>query len=117
MDGSRKKELIAAYKQRKIVGCVYEVACAGNGRFLVRQDSDAEKAGNRFAFSQSTGSCLLGVMQKDWDAFGPASFTFRIVETLEKKDTQSDREFAEDLAALAELVRERYAPETLYPVK
>lgn len=29
MEQSRKKELIAAYRQRKVIGCVYEVRCAG----------------------------------------------------------------------------------------
>lgn len=115
MEQSRKKELITAYKQRKIVGCVYEIRCTANGRALVRQDSDVEKAGNRFAFAQSTGSCLLTVLQKDWASYGPQAFTFRVVETLERKETQTDREFAADLAALAELTRERYAPDCLYP--
>lgn len=114
MEPAGKKELINAYKQRKVVGCVYEIRCAGNGKCMVRQDGDAQRAGNRLEFAKKTGTCFLSALSGDWEKYGPDSFTFRILETLEKKETQTDREFAGDLQALGELLRENYPPEALY---
>lgn len=114
MEQARRKEMIAAYKQRKVEGGVYEVRCTENGKCMVRSDSDWKGAKNRFEFSQSTGSCFMGVMQEDWKRYGSVAFTFRVLETLEKGEDQTDRAFTEDLAALADLLRERYSPEILY---
>lgn len=114
MESTRKKELIGAYKQRKVMGCVYEIRCAGSGKCLVRQDGDAQRAGNRLEFAQKTGTCFLSALSGDWTKYGPDSFSFRILETLEKKESQTDREFAQDLQTLAELLRDNYPTETLY---
>lgn len=115
MERNRKKELIAAYKERKVVGCVYEIRCAGNGMCLVKADSDASRAENRLAFAKSTNACFISALSKDWEDYGAESFSFRILETLEKKAEQTDREFAADLAAMAELLRESYPGDKLYP--
>lgn len=57
----------------------------------------------------------MAALQEDWARYGADSFSFRVVETLEKKEDQSDKEFAGDLAVLAEMTRENYDPDILYP--
>jgi hypothetical protein len=46
-------------------------------------------------------------MLKDWKTFGKEAFSFEVLEELEKKESQSDREFKEDLATLLEIWNEK----------
>ena len=39
--------------------------------------------------------------------YGPGSFAFEVLEELKKDETQTDREFAQDIGALFELWQER----------
>lgn len=106
--------MISAYKQRRVVGGVYDICCQATGRHWVKGDVDLAGAKNRFAFSAATGSCVAPAMAADWAEQGAGSFRFRVLEELEKKEGQSDREFRQDVETLEELWRERFAPEQLY---
>lgn len=108
MEQALKKERINAYRQRKQVGCVYEICCTQTDRCIVRADIDAQGAENRFSFSKMTGSCVSPCMQADWKQYGAGAFTFRFLEKLEKTETQTDAEFREDLKALEALLLENY---------
>jgi hypothetical protein len=44
---------------------------------------------------------------EDWKLYGASSFSFEILEEIHKKETQSDREFADDVATLLELWTEK----------
>lgn len=92
MEDSRKA-LKEQYKNRKVVGGVYRIKCSEiNGGWL-RSTTDMKGAENRYRFLLSTGTCPEPSMAKAWDQFGPSSFSFEVVEELEKKETQTDREF------------------------
>lgn len=107
----RQKELLAQYRERKIVGGVCLIRCGASGRALLLPAVDPESQRSRFAFAVSTDSPLLPAMAQDWQAFGAASFTFEVLEELEKSPTQTDREFRADLDLLAQLWRGRLGGE------
>ena len=48
-------------------------------------------------------------MRDAWAQYGPAAFTLEVLEELEQKETQTEREFAEDIAVLRELWAEKLA--------
>jgi len=58
---------------------------------------------NRFEFSVSINSCPETCMIKAWNQFGASAFTFEILEEMQKKETQTDREFSDDLNTLLEI--------------
>jgi hypothetical protein len=98
----RKKELLASYKERPIVGGVCAVICSANNRALVFSCRDPESQRNRFEFSVSTGGCSLIPLQGDWKTLGADAFNFRLLETLEKKKEQTEESFLEELELLRE---------------
>ena len=42
-------------------------------------------------------------MREDWERYGIGAFSFAVLEELEKKETQSEAEFARDIETLLEL--------------
>ncbi|MPM02017.1 hypothetical protein SDC9_48262 [bioreactor metagenome] len=98
----RKKELLASYKERPVVGGVCAIICNANNRALVFSCRDPESQRNRFEFSVSTGGCSHIPLQGDWKAFGPGTFNFQLLETLEKKKDQTEDSFLEELELLRE---------------
>jgi len=109
-----RKEMLQEYKERTITGGVYLFRSAVTGKALIQSTSSIEKAKSLLEFSKSTGSCVHPVLAKDWAAHGSGSFTLEILETIEKKDTQTNKEFKEDIIALEELWREKIGKNKLY---
>ena len=105
----RQRELLAAYRQRPIVGAVCAVPDTVNGRTLLLSTPNPEGQRNRFRFAVSTDMPLLPAMASDWKAHGGSAFTFSCLETLEKKPEQTDRQFQAELELLADIWRERMA--------
>ncbi len=110
----RKKELLNAYKQRKVVGGVYRIVNDANARYLLVATPDLAGARNRHNFSVATENCIFGMMAEDWKATGAKHFQFEVLEELEKKDEQSDADFAGELALLEEMWRDKLDPALAY---
>ncbi|MDK2866095.1 MAG: hypothetical protein PWP51_1583 [Clostridiales bacterium] len=104
-----KKTLKENYKTRDITGGVYRLKCSGNGMFWLRSAKELDKALNRFQFFVKTNSHPEPVMKQAWQTYGAESFSFEILETLEKKETQTDLEYREDIKVLLELWTEKLA--------
>lgn len=102
-----KKALSKAYRERTVVGGVYTVTNTKNNRCLLCSAADLKGAQNRYQFALATGGCIHPKLQEDWKEYGAQSFRFDIIEEIEKKDGQTDADFALDLAALQELIAER----------
>lgn len=106
MNSERKKQLRQQYKERAVVGGIYRILNTRNGRFFMAADENMEGAENGFRFSVMTNGFSrpdLRNMTEDWQSFGSEAFVFEQLELLEKKDTQTIREFREDLQVLLEL--------------
>ncbi len=103
----RRRELINKYKQRKISGGVYKITNADNGRFLLESGIDLAAIRNRFDFSVETNTCMYHLLRRDWSGHGAQAFSFEVLEELEMKDDQNQRQFRDDLKELAEIWREK----------
>ena len=106
-----QRQLLAAYKQRPIVGGVCAIRCPAAGRTLLLAAPNPEGQRNRFAFSVSTGACVHAALARDWRVFGADSFTFEVLETLERGPGQTDAAFRADLEILRDIWRDKLTAE------
>lgn len=114
MDKEKRKALSNAYTSRKKVGAVVAIRCVNSGKSLIMFVMDLKGYENRFAFSKQINSPVHEKLRKDWFEFGAGSFTLDVLETLEKKDDQTDNDFGECLKILCEIYTEKESPESLY---
>ncbi|MDD4311750.1 MAG: GIY-YIG nuclease family protein [Eubacteriales bacterium] len=114
MKPQNKKDLIEAYKQRKQIGGIYAVTNRETGKALVLATAEIGGIQQRYEFAEMTGGCFHPKLQQDAKTYGNNAFSFAVLETIERKNTQTDREFAEDLEVLLAMWLEKYDPATLY---
>ncbi len=107
MDNSNRKALKEQYKNRVLTGGIYRIQCSGDESYWLRASFDMQGSKNRFTFSKTTDSCPEICMLKAWKQYGASAFSFEIVEEIEKKDTQTDRQFSDDVNTLLELWKEK----------
>ena len=108
MDSAKRKELKNTYKDKPAVGGIYLIQCSGDGRTWVKSTTNLAGQRNKFAFSISMGSCPEPAMRTEWIQYGAQSFSFVILEELKQKETQTNREFSEDIDVLLEIWLEKY---------
>jgi len=113
-DKSAKKELLAQYREREIVGCVYLVRNTLNNRLLLDYSTDVTSIRNRYEFAQKTGSCVAVKLNNDWMEHGSGAFSFEVLEELKKSETQTDAQYKADLEFLREAWREKLSNEVFY---
>ena len=114
MNPQNKKDLIAAYKQRAQIGGIYAVTNTQTGKSLVLASADIGGIRKRYEFAEATGGCFHPKLQQDVNQFGSSAFSFTVLEELEKKSTQTDREFANDLEVLLSMWLEKYDRKKTY---
>ena len=114
MEKQDKKELVSAYKERKVIGGIYAIKNTVNGKKLLLQSADLKGAENRFNFAKETGGCIHLKLQNDWGVLGAGVFEFEILDELEKKDIQTPKQFKEDLEELLEIWMEKMDREQIY---
>lgn len=107
----RQRALLAAYREREMVGGVCAICSRVTQRVLLLPASDPRSQRNRFRFSVSSGTCIHAALAADWAAHGPGSFCFEVLEELPKDPDRTDEQFRADLSALAALWRERLSGE------
>lgn len=107
MENLTRKALKDQYKNRVLTGGIYRIQCIGDDSFWLRTSLDMQGSKNRFAFSKTTNSCPEICMLKAWEQYGATAFSFEIVEELEKKDIQTERQFSDDINTLLELWEEK----------
>ncbi|WP_085832399.1 GIY-YIG nuclease family protein [Clostridium merdae] len=107
MNDAAKKALKNQYKNSKQVGGVYRICCVPSGECWVRSSPDLKGAKNRFEFQCATKLSPEPAMAPAWKQYGAGAFGFEILEEIEKKETQTSREFLEDVAALLEMWNEK----------
>jgi hypothetical protein len=113
-DKQSRKDMNEQFKQRQIIGGVFLFRNTSNGKILIDASVDLKGSINRFAFAQSTGSCVNFKLQKDWLELGSQAFTFEVLEELEKGEDQSDSEFREDIKTLKAMWQEKLSQESFY---
>lgn len=110
----RKKEFIIEYKERPVSGGVYKITNTMSGKYLLMNDIDLKSTKNRFDFGVKTNMGMHPKMAKDWKEFGANSFTFEVLEEIDMKETQSKKEFKEDLKVLEEMWAEKFDASNRY---
>jgi hypothetical protein len=103
----RRKVLRNEYKQRKTIGGIYRVTNMHNGMCLLDYAVNIQGKQNVFDFMVSSGSCFDYRLKEDLQTFGSKVFTFEILETLEKKNEQTQDQFIDDLNFLFKLWSEK----------
>ena len=97
-----KKEILAQYKEREIIGCVFIIKNTLNNKLLLEASTDLQSVRNRFEFAHKTGSCINPKLQKDWSEHGSGAFVLEILEELKKGSSQTDAGFRADVDFLKE---------------
>lgn len=97
------KSLKEQYKNRALIGGVYCIKCNENIKPWIRATTDMQRSKNRFLFSISMNSAPEPCMLDAWNEFGGSAFSFEILEEIQKKKTQTDGEFSDDVDTLLEI--------------
>lgn len=113
-ENDRRRLLRDSCRQRHTAGGVYQIVNIQTGKRLICAQRDLDGSKNRFDFSVMTGSCVHPRLAQDWSLCGPQAFRFEILEQLEKKSEQTDRQFDEDLEVLRGLWLEKFESRELY---
>ena len=109
-----KKILKDEYKKREITGGVYRLINTRNGSYLLGYAIDLQARENRFNFQVASNSCPNPKLKSDWQMFGGQAYIFEVLETIAKKEAQTDNEFVDDLMMLEELWSEKLGSSNRY---
>lgn len=109
-----KKELAAQYKERKKLGGIFVIRKRDSDKILLEIAQDLPGAQNRFEFSKKVDSCTYLKLSKDWKTFGKDQFEFEVLEELVKKESQTQKEFKEDLEVLKSIWMEKLKDKVFY---
>lgn len=107
MEKLSKKVLKERYKNRVMIGGIYCIKCSINNDIWLRATTDMQGSKNRFTFSVMINSCPETCMIETWKMHGASTFCFEILEQIQKKETQTEHEFAEDIDFLLEMWTEK----------
>lgn len=107
MEKISKKILKEQYKNRSVVGGIYSIKCSINNAMWLRAATDMQGARNRFTFAVKIDSCPEPCMLEAWKTYGGTTFSFEILEEMQKKETQTEKEFSEDINTLMEMWSEK----------
>lgn len=114
MKNMDRKEIIQEYKNRKITGGVYRILNTKTNKFLLGSTKNLQGIINRFNFSKSTDSCVEMKLENEWKKYKAESFIIEILEQIDKKPEQEEKEFADDIKTLEEIWREKLGTENEY---
>lgn len=114
MDRERKKQLTEFYLEKKKIGGIIGVRNTVTGKTLLISTHDIDGYMNRFSFSLSTNTPIHAKLASDWVQYGADRFVCEILESIEKKKDQTDREFTDDISELLDMQKEKMDPNFLY---
>ena len=109
-----KKELQTQYKEREIIGGVFQIRNTQNNKLLLDAAVNLYGSKNRFEFAKKTELCVHKKLQNDWTEQGSSIFVFEILEELKKGDTQTDADFKSDINLLREIWLEKLSNNDFY---
>ena len=107
MNADKKKLLRDSYKAKPVTGGVCCIRCSGNGRVCIQSTRNIEGLRHRYDFAISIGSSPDPTLQSEFETYGVSSFSFSVLDELQKGEDQTDKEFAADIDALYEMWQEK----------
>ncbi len=111
MDKSRKKELIAQYKQMKPPMGIFIIRSKVNNKCYIEETQDLKGKMNSARAKLSAGLHPNQELQKEWADFGPENFTIEILAHLEYDKDEAKTDYKEELALLRMIWEEKLANE------
>lgn len=101
MDIKRKKELLAAYHDRRPEMGVISFRCSATDETFLTAATDTAAGFNRLRAQLGAGNCPNKRMQELWEQYGGDAFELQVVQRLEYDDPKADHtEELETLCAL-----------------
>ena len=94
MDRSERKAAVSAYKERKAVAGVYAIRCAATAEQWVGSSPDLSTIWTRRTFGLRQGVEMNQALQSAWNAHGPESFTFKVLEEIDLDELTYGRDRA-----------------------
>jgi hypothetical protein len=104
-----KKELKRQYKQNPPCMGIYQIRNLVNGRILIGCHKNLNGKLNSHRFQLNNGSHINSELQKEYNQYGEANFTFETLDKLEPKDDPAYN-YDDDLTTLLELWSEKLQP-------
>ena len=109
-----KKDLTKQYKNRIVKGGVYVIKNGVSGRCYLSYAVNLQSAVNRFNFMTAANSCTMLPLQADFEKHGADSFSFEVLDEIEKSPEQTSADFDADLNELCEIYKLRFPTESFY---
>lgn len=100
-----KKELKAAYKQKKSIIGVFQVQNTVNHKILIEESTNITSKWNRHQTELKFGSHRNKALQNDWKKLGEEKFIFSIISELDFKEDEN-LDLNKELKVLKEMVLE-----------
>lgn len=113
MDKSRKKELIAQYKQAKPPMGVFIIRSKTDNKCYIEAVQDLRGRINGTKARLATGNHPYKELQKEWNDLGEDNFSFEILEQLEYDKDETKTDYKDDLALLQMIWEEKLTKEGL----
>lgn len=86
MNRDRRRELTAAYKERKARPGVFAVRCTASGLSWVGTSRALDNRQNGIWFALRRGSSLNKTMQQAWREHGEAAFAYEELQVIDGED-------------------------------
>jgi hypothetical protein len=87
MNNLRKREMLRAYRERKVRQGIYAVRCEAAGLAWVAASRNLDSDQNRIWFSLRLGSQPNRTMQAAWTSHGEGAFRHEILEVVDDENT------------------------------
>jgi len=103
------KELKEEYKHMKFKMGVFQIKNKINGKIFIGSSLDLNAIWHAQKLQLDFGMHAKSVLQSEWKEFGPASFTYEIVEEIKQNDDKPT-DYPKEIKALEEMIIENLQP-------
>jgi hypothetical protein len=86
MDKDRKRQIVRDYKEREATPGIFAVHCLVTDERWLGPSRNLEAQQNGIWFQLKMGNHRVTAMQAAWNAHGPDSLVYEIVERIEEED-------------------------------
>lgn len=104
-----RKELKAAYKQKKFRMGVFCITNKLNGKIFIGSSLDLVAIWHAQRFQLNAGMHPNEKLQQDWKLSGPENFTYEIIEEIGQSE-ESTTDFNQEVKVLEQMILEELQP-------
>ena len=105
-----RKELMEAYKNRKVRTGVFQIRNLQTGKILVEESVDLDKIWNRHRTQLHFGGHPNAELQRDWKTYGEPAFVYEILAELDPPEDQQPQDLKRELQTLRQMYLEELQP-------